>query len=374
MSEHDQEDRTEQPTAKRLQDAREKGQVPRSRELSNIAVLGGAAVTLLVMAPSIGANARAWLRAALTIDPAILDQPDRLLPHFGVLLLKLMLYVSPIIAVGFAACFIAPMVMGGLRFTTDSVMPKFERMSPMAGMKRMYGSEALAEFGRSLLRVAIVGGVGAMVLKRHMSDFLTIPRMDLADAATNGLWAVAASILAIIAAMGVLALLDVPWQHFSQIRKLRMTKQEIREEYKQQEGSPEVKGHLRNMQRQMASQRMMEAVPTADVVIVNPTHYAVALKYETHSMSAPTVVAKGVDEVALRIREIAAEHKVTLVEAPPLARVLYRQAKVGQEIPVKLYEAVAQVLTYVFQLKRWDPSRGPIPRLGRVEVDESAAR
>ncbi len=374
MSEHDQEDRTEQPTAKRLQDAREKGQVPRSRELSNIAVLGAAAVTLLVMAPSIGANARAWLRAALTIDPAILDQPDRLLPHFGVLLLKLMLYVSPIIAVGFAACFIAPMVMGGLRFTTDSVMPKFERMSPMAGMKRMYGSEALAEFGRSLLRVAIVGGVGAMVLKRHMSDFLTMPRMDLADAATNGLWAVAASILAIIAAMGVLALLDVPWQHFSHIRKLRMTKQEIREEYKQQEGSPEVKGHLRNMQRQMASQRMMEAVPTADVLIVNPTHYAVALKYETHSMSAPTVVAKGVDEVALRIREIAAEHKVTLVEAPPLARVLYRQAKVGQEIPVKLYEAVAQVLTYVFQLKRWDPSQGPIPRLGHVEVDESAAR
>lgn len=373
MSEQDNSDKTEKPTAKRLQDAREKGQVPRSRELSNVAVLGTAAVAALAFGPLIGNQTRTWMRTALTIDPAVIGHPDALLGVFNRLLGTLMLIASPIIAVALLACFIAPLVMGGLRFTTSNLAPKAERLSPLAGLKRMYGGEALVEFARSLLRVAIVGGVGALALTGGMDDFMRIPQMDLAQAAGTGVHRVAVAVLAIIAALGALALLDVPWQHFSHQRKLRMSKQEIRDEHKQQEGNPEVKGHIRQVQRQMASQRMMEAIPTADVLIVNPTHYAVALKYEAGSMGAPTVVAKGVDELALHIRTIANEHKVTLVEAPPLARVLYRQAKVGQEIPVKLYSAVAQVLTYVYQLKRWRPQDGLRPQLGRIDVDEGDA-
>jgi flagellar biosynthetic protein FlhB len=169
--------------------------------------------------------------------------------------------------------------------------------------------------------------------------------------------------------MALLALVDVPYQRWAHSEKLKMTKQEVREEFKENEGNPEVKGKLRQMARQMAQRRMMEAVPEADVIVVNPTHYAVALKYEAGRMRAPKVVALGVDEIALKIREIAKAHRVTTVEAPPLARALYRHSRLYQEIPVQLYAAVAQVLSYVFQLRRWHPARGPMPQLATVALD-----
>lgn len=370
MSDIDQEDRTEQPTDKRLKDAREKGQIPRSKELANVAVMGASAVAVIAMAPMMGAGARSWFRQALTIDPAMIDAPERLFWHFSVLLGRLMLVVSPVILVALLACFVSPLVMGGLRFSTEALAPKFSRLNPAAGLKRMYGREAMAEFVKSLLRVAIVGGVGGAILTGAFATFVKLPHQDLVTAAAAGTGVVGKAIVFIVGAMGLLALLDVPWQHLSHIRQLRMTKQEIRDEFKEQEGNPELKARVRQVQRQLANQRMMEAVPTADVVIVNPTHYSVALKYDAETMSAPRVVAKGVDEIALNIREIAKANNVTVVEAPPLARVLHRQAKVGQDVPVQLYTAVAQVLAYVFQLRAWTPGRSPMPRLTPVHVDE----
>lgn len=367
-----QEDKTEQPTAKRLRESREKGQVPKSRELANVAVLGTSAVALFNLAPGIAADTRGWLRAALTVDPAIIDRPDLLLGRFVELVAGLFGVVAPVVAVALIACFIAPAIMGALIFSGQALQPKAERLSPMAGFKRMWGPEAMMEFVRSLLRILLIGSVAFLVIRAHFPDFLLMSRMGLTDAAQAGTRVIGIALMSIAGALGVLALIDVPWQHFQHTKKLRMTKQELRDEMKQSEGNPELKGKVRQLQRQMSQQRMVEAVPTADVVVVNPTHYAVALKYDADKMSAPRVVAKGVDEMALRIRAIAQDHRITIVEAPPLARVLYGQAQVDQEIPVKLYAAVAQVLSYVYQLKRWHPGRGPMPSLAPVPVDEPA--
>ena len=372
MSTEDREDRTEQPTEKRLREAREKGDAPRSRELANVAVLGCVAIALLVFGPHIGAAAQDWLRAALTIDPAIIGRNDRLLPHTGHLLLSLMLPVVPVLLVALGASLLAPILMGGLRFATQSLKVDFSRMSPKAGLARMYGRESVAELLRSLLRVGLIGGVGAWVLQRAFSHLLAMPHGSLEGAVADGLGFLSTALISMVAGLGLLAAIDVPWQRFQHISKLKMTKQEIRDELKQTEGNPEIKARVRQVARQMSQRRMMEAVPTADVVVMNPTHYAVALKYQP-GMRAPTVVAKGVDEMALNIRALAEKHRVAIVEAPPLARALYRQAQVDQEIPVKLYAAVAQVLSYIYQLRAWAPGRGPMPSMSELDVGADGA-
>lgn len=372
MSTEDREDRTEQPTEKRLREAREKGDAPRSRELANVAVLGCVAIALLVFGPHIGAAAQDWLRAALTIDPAIIGRNDRLLPHTGHLLLSLMLPVVPVLLVALGASLLAPILMGGLRFATQSLKVDFSRMSPKAGLARMYGRESVAELLRSLLRVGLIGGVGAWVLQRAFSHLLAMPHGSLEGAVADGLGFLSTALISMVAGLGLLAAIDVPWQKFQHISKLKMTKQEIRDELKQTEGNPEIKARVRQIARQMSQRRMMEAVPTADVVVMNPTHYAIALKYQP-GMRAPTVVAKGVDEMALNIRALAEKHRVAIVEAPPLARALYRQAQVDQEIPVKLYAAVAQVLSYIYQLRAWAPGRGPMPSMSELDVGADGA-
>lgn len=368
MSE-DQEDKTEQPSEKRLREARERGDVPRSRELGNVAVLGCAAMALVATGSSIGSASQDWLRGALTIDPALLGQHDRLLARAASLLVGLVLPMLPVLLAALAACFIAPAVMGGLRFASKSLQPDFARMSPLAGLKRLYGKESLAELIRSLLRVALIGGLAGMVVYGAFSRLLAMAGMPLEIAVGAGLSLITKAVLAMVGALGVLALIDVPWQHWSYRNRLKMSKQELRDEYKESEGNPEVKARVRQIASQLSRRQMMEAVPTADVVVTNPTHYAVALKYEAGAMRAPKVVAKGVDEIALAIRDVAGKHRVSIVEAPPLARALYRHAQIDQEIPVKLYAAVAQVLSYVYQLKRWHRSHGPMPTLGDVSVD-----
>ena len=368
----DREDRTEQPTEKRLREAREKGDTPRSKELANVAVLGSVAIALVVFGPHVGAAAQDWLRAALTIDPAILGRGDRLLPHAAQLLWGLTLPVLPLLAVALAACVLAPVLMGGLRFATQSLKVDFTRLSPQAGLARMYGKESLAELLRSIMRVGLIGGVGAWVVHGAFSRLLAMTHGTVEGAVAEGLAFLSTALLSMIAGLGLLAAIDVPWQKFQHISKLKMTKQEIRDEHKQAEGNPEIKARVRQVAQQMSQRRMMDAVPTADVVVMNPTHYAVALKYNP-GMRAPTVVAKGVDEMALNIRALADKHRVAIVEAPPLARALYRQAKVDQEIPVKLYAAVAQVLSYIYQLKAWVPGRGPMPSMAEVDVGADGA-
>lgn len=373
MSEQPQkEDRTERPSEKRLRDAREKGQVPRSRELANVAVLGCAVLALKATGGYVGAAARDWMKNALTLDPALLGDPDRILVHSLALARDLFVPVLPLLAVALAACAISPAAMGGLRFASQALKPDFARLNPQKGLARMYGSESLAELLRSLLRVALIGGVGGWVVWRAFAALLALPQASLEASVAGGVDLVLGAVLAMVGSLLLLAAIDVPWQHFQHRNKLKMTKQEVRDEHKELEGNPEVKAKVRQVARQLSQRRMMDAVPAADVVVVNPTHYAVAMKYKP-GMRAPVVVARGVDELALAIRAIAEKHRVAIVEAPPLARALYRMAQVDQEIPVKLYAAVAQVLSYVYQLRAWVPGRGPMPELAPLDVGTEGA-
>ncbi|HEY4555683.1 MAG TPA: flagellar biosynthesis protein FlhB [Lysobacter sp.] len=373
MSEQDQDDKTELPSEKRLREARERGDTPRSRELGNVAVLGSAALALLATGSHIAGAAQAWLRDAMRFEPGLIGQADRFPAYAAALMGKLLLPVLPLVVAAILGCFVAPALMGGLRFSSKALQPDFKRLSPMAGFKRMYGKESLAEVVRSLLRVGLIGAVGFVVVYGAFAKLVALPNVPLESAAAWGVGLALGALLAMAGALSLLAAVDVPWQRIQWRNKLKMTKQEVRDEHKQLEGNQEVKARVRQVARQIANQRMMDAVPTADVVITNPTHYAVALKYEAGKMNAPKVVAKGVDEMALRIREAAGRHRVTLVEAPPLARALYRQAQVDQEIPVKLYAAVAQVLSYLYQLKRWHPSHGPMPAFSPLDVGADGA-
>lgn len=367
----DREDRTEAPSAKRLRDARERGDLPRSRELANVAVLGASVIALMAGGGHLARASLDWMQRALAFDPAIVGHPDRLLSHAALLLGTSLLPVLPLLVVALAACFISPLVMGGLAFSGQALQPKFERLSPLAWLRRVYGQEGLAELLRSVLRVVIVGAVGALALRHALGAIPHLQQMPLESAVSEGLQFMLQVLAWVVGAMGLLAAVDVPYQRWNWMQKLKMTKQELRDEYKETEGNPEVKGKIRQLARQLAQRRMMEAVPQADVIVTNPTHYAVALKYDAGRMRAPKVVALGVDEIALKIREIGRAHRVATVEAPPLARALYRHGKLDQEIPVQLYAAVAQVLSYVFQLRRWHPARGPMPRLATVTLDPS---
>ncbi|WP_101927602.1 MULTISPECIES: flagellar biosynthesis protein FlhB [Luteimonas] len=365
----DGQEKTEQPSEKRLRDAREKGDVPRSRELSTVAVFGAGVAALLATGGGLSARALDWMRDALTPDLGMLESPEMLFGYAGTLLLGLMWILAPLLLVTLAACFIAPAVMGGFVFSGKGLVPDLKKIDPLAGMKRIYGPEGLAELIKSLLRVVLVGGAATLFLWPGLHKLRTMLQQPLEDATRDGLRFALWMLMATSAALLLLALMDAPYQKWNWRRKLMMTRQELREEMKESEGRPEVKGRIRQMQQQMSQRRMMEDVPTADVIVVNPTHYAVALKYTGDAMRAPTVVAKGVDEMALRIRAVGEKHRVTLVSAPPLARVLYRDAQVGQEIPVKLYAAVAQILSYVYQLRSWKPGT-PQPQLATIDVDE----
>ncbi|MGF6417027.1 flagellar biosynthetic protein FlhB [Stenotrophomonas sp. AN71] len=361
-------EKTEQPTEKRLRDAREQGNLPRSRELGTAAVFGAGVLAVMAMSGSIGRGASAWMKHALSPEQSLRQNPKELFGHFGDLLLQFMLVIAPLVLVCLLASFVAPLVMGGLRWSAKAMMPDINRMNPMSGLKRLYGPEAIAEFTKSLLRVGFVGVAAGLVVWTGFDTLRGLIHHPLETAITDGLGFTLRLLLATAGAMLVLAAIDAPYQRWNWMRKLKMTREELRREMKESEGSPEVKGRIRQLQQQLANRRMMEAVPTADVVVVNPTHYAVALKYEGGAMNAPTVVALGVDETALRIREVADGNKVAIVSAPPLARALYREGQLGKEIPVRLYSAVAQVLSYVYQLRTW--RTGPMPDAPHIQVDE----
>ncbi|MBD9534393.1 MAG: flagellar biosynthesis protein FlhB [Stenotrophomonas sp.] len=369
MSENEQAgEKTELPTEKRLREARENGNIPRSRELATAAVFTAAVLGLHASAGSMAASARQWMKAALAPEPALLHSTDALFGHAGWMLLRLMLAFWPLLLVCILASFIGPVLMGGLRFSNKALMPDLNRLNPLTGFKRLYGAEAVAELVKSVLRVLFVGTAGGLCIWHGIDLLRGLLHQPLESATGNGLGFTMKLLLATAGAMALLAAIDAPYQKWNWLRKLKMTREELKRELKESEGSPEVKGRIRQMQMQLSQRRMMEAVPSADVVVVNPTHYAVALKYEGGRMNAPTVVARGVDELALRIRQVADGNRVTIVSAPPLARALYRESQLGKEIPVRLYSAVAQVLSYVYQLRQWNT--GPMPQLPPLEVDE----
>ncbi len=364
-------EKTEEPTEKRLKDAREKGDTARSQELSTAAMFVCVAAGLLFFAQGISIGAQDWMREAMVNAGSAAGREQLLFGQAGMMLVRLLWVVLPLVAVCILAGFIAPTLMGGFLISAKSLVPNPSRMSPMSNLKRIWGHQGFAELLKSLLRVAILGGVGWLYFYLQSDELLALVHQPLEVAVNGGIKLAIGVLISMAAGLSLLAAVDAPYQKWSWKNRQKMTRQELLDELKETEGKPEVKAAIRRAQQKAAKHRMMEDVPTADVVLVNPTHYAVALKYDRSGKGAPKLVAKGVEEVALAIRKIADGNRVPIVSAPPLARALYRDVEIGREIPVKLYSAVAQVLSYVYQLQAFVPGRGRMPVLPDLDVPDA---
>ncbi|WP_175969890.1 flagellar biosynthesis protein FlhB [Burkholderia sp. BCC0322] len=354
-------DKTEAATPRRLEKAREEGQVARSRELASFALLAaGFYGTWLLAGPS-GGHLQAMLRGAFTFDRAAAFDTSRMLSAAGSASLEGFAALLPILALTGVAALLAPMALGGWLISSKTFELKFDRLNPISGLGRIFSIQGPIQLGMSLAKTLVVGGIGGIAIWRSKDELLGLATQPLGAALTDALHLVAVCCGTTVAGMLVVAALDVPYQIWQYNKKLRMTKEEVKREHRENEGDPHVKGRIRQQQRAIARRRMMAAVPKADVVVTNPTHFAVALQYTDGEMRAPKVVAKGVNLVAARIRELAAEHNVPLLEAPPLARALYHNVELEREIPGSLYSAVAEVLAWVYQLKRFRSEGGAFP-------------
>lgn len=373
MAETQQEDRTEQATAKRLEEARRKGQIPRSRELSMASVLMTGALVLYANGEQLTTSMRQMMTRALTIDTASLDDPAYMTRALGQAILAALDACTPLFVALIVAAFLGTISIGGWIFTPAPMAFKFERLDPVAGLGRMFSLNGLVEVIKALAKAGFIVLATVALLFGTMDQILGLSDQPLGHAMGSALSLTLLTLAVCSGAVLLIAAVDAPYQLWSYARQNRMTRKEIQDELKESEGSPEVRSKVRQMQQEVARRRMLESVPQADVVITNPTHFAVALRYDDARMRAPVVLAKGADATAARIREIATDNKVTLFESPLLARALYWTTDLNQEIPSQLYLAVAQVLTYVYRLKVVRESGGQWPDRPVVDVDEKLA-
>jgi flagellar biosynthetic protein FlhB len=362
MAEQDTE-RTERPTPKRLEEARRKGQVPRSPELSAAAVVLIAGAGLYVLGGMLGTSLAEMMRATLELEREQALDDTRLIPMFAAAAWHALAGCAPVFGLTLVAAFLAPLSIGGWNLSFEVLAPNFNRLNPIAGFGRMFSLRGIVDLAKAFAKFGVLATVAVIFLWLKAPELMNLGSEPTAAAIGHAVRLGGQALLALAGGLALIAAVDVPWQIFQHMKQLRMSRQEIRDELKESEGNPEIKGRIRQAQQAMAQRRMMQKVPQADVVITNPTHFAVALRYDEKRMRAPVVVAKGADAIAARIREIAIEHNVPLFEAPPLARALYRSVDLDQEIPASLYVAVAQVLTYVYQLRaaRRDGSTPPVP-------------
>ena len=354
-------ERTEEPTSKRLKESRDKGQVARSRELNTLAVVMVAAVGLLMLGPAMAQKMMDLMVFNFSLEREALYGTDAMGLHLFASLREGLEILGPLFGLLLIASIVGPIMLGGWLFSISSLAPKFERMDPLAGLKRMFSVKALVELIKALAKFLVVLGVALVVLQVRTEDLLSLAKEPLPAAIIHSAWVLGWSLLILSCSLILIAAVDAPFQLWDHKQKLRMTKQEIKDEYKDSEGKPEVKSRIRQLQREMAERRMMSKVPQADVVITNPTHFAVALKYDPLSSGAPVVLAKGADFIAQRIREVANENQIIILESPPLARAVYYSTEIDHEIPSGLYLAVAQVLAYVFQLRQYRAGQGKRP-------------
>jgi flagellar biosynthesis protein FlhB len=371
MADTDHHDKTEAPSQKRLDDARKEGRVPRSRELTAAAVMVAAGLVLMMSGRTIGTKLGDVMRAGLSISPQRVFDDAAMTQALGDLSVAALWAIAPVLGMTLVVALAAPLAIGGWSFSGQALTPDFSRLSPVSGVARMFSLRSAVELGKALGKFAIVGVAGALVLYHNTDELLGLGSEPVDAAIGHSIQIAGQALIALTSALVFIAAIDVPFQLWQYHRDMRMTKDEVRQEHKEADGSPEMKGRIRAMQREMSERRMMSDVPKADVVIVNPTHFAVALRYDEKTMRAPRVVAKGIDLMAARIREVATEHKVPIFEAPPLARALHRSVEIGDEIPTGLYAAVAKVLTYIFQLRAALRDRLPKPAPPQIDLPEA---
>ncbi|UTW10023.1 flagellar biosynthesis protein FlhB [Marinobacterium rhizophilum] len=353
MAEETGQEKTEDPTPKRIREAREKGDVPRSKELGATVLLLAAAASALVFGDSVAGSMRDMMGGNLSLERDALFDSSMMLAYLARSMFDALLALVGFFALVLLAAIVGPIALGGWNFSGQSVAPKASRINPLSGLKRMFSLKALVELVKALAKFLLVASVAVLVLKVMQPRLMGLGAQDVVPAISEAVSIVIWTFLLISASLILISLLDVPFQLYDYNKKMKMTLQEVKDEMKNTEGKPEVKGRIRQLQREIAQRQMMSKIPDADVVITNPTHYAVALKYDPESGQAPLVLAKGVDFVALKIRELAVEHEVPMLSAPPLARALYQHTELDQEIPAGLFKAVAQVLAYVYQLRSY---------------------
>ncbi|MFD2190260.1 flagellar biosynthesis protein FlhB [Pistricoccus aurantiacus] len=354
-------EKTEEATPRRLQKARDDGQVARSRELTTFLLLLGGVVGLWFMGQMLNDQLSGVMEQAFTFDRAQAFEPQVMLVKALDLGQRTLLSLIPLFLLLTVLALAAPVMLGGWLFSGKSLKPQFSKLNPLKGLKRMFSSQALAELAKAIAKSVLVGGVATFFLITHLGEFMALMDMPTHQALAHALRLTAQACGLMILTLVVVILIDVPYQLWSHAKKMRMSKEEVKREHKESEGDPQQKARIRSQQQAMARGRMMSKVPEADVIVTNPTHYAVALAYDETGMGAPRVVAKGADQVAARIRELGREHRIPLLEAPPLARALYGHVDLDQEIPVALYTAVAEVLAWAFGLKRAQTEGGEAP-------------
>jgi flagellar biosynthetic protein FlhB len=362
-------ERTEEPSARRLQEARERGLVPRSRELIHFSTVIGGSAVLAAAGNLLVARLALIMRAGLSFGGRPLEDTASMMAALGDAAIQSLTLLLPIFAALIALVLLAAVALGGWNFSPQALVPDFARLNPLTGLGRLFGLQGLSELGKALLKCLVVAGVCAGVVSHLFGQVLALGHMAPHTAIGAGAALLSWAFVWLCASLALVAVVDVPLQIAQFRRSLRMTRQELRDEAKEADGRPETKARIRQLQQQMARRRMMHRVPTADVVIANPTHFAVALKYDAKNMRAPRVVAKGVDLVAQNILRIARENRVPVFESPKLARALYRSTDLNREIPAGLYVAVAQVLSYIFRIRSMNPTLAarlarPDPRVG----------
>ena len=377
--ESDDQEKTEPATLHRLEKAREEGQVARSRELSTFLLLGGGLLGLWAMGSRLSRQLGMVMEQAFLFDRNQAFDLHVAMSRVFELGSHSLLAITPLLLGLVVLALISPLLLGGWSMSSKAMAPKFSKLNPIQGFKRMLSAQMLTELGKAIAKSLLVGGVAVWFLMRKRDALVALMGEPVMHAIPHALKLAASASGLMVLALLVVVGIDVPWQLFSHAKKLRMTKEEIRRENKETEGDPHVKGRIRSQQQAMARGRMMSKVPEADVIVTNPTHYAVALRYDEKKMGAPRVVAKGAGEIAARIRELGREHHVPLLEAPPLARALYRHVDLDREIPGPLYNAVAEVLVWAMRLKRahadgatppTEPTDLPVPEgMDKIEPD-----
>lgn len=361
MAEDSDLERTEPASQKRLDEARERGQVPRSPELSTFAVLMTGGSALLFLGGDLMDGMERLMSSGLTLDRADALKPELMIARLNQAMSDVLITFLPYLGLLFLVALAAPMLVSGWLFTLDAVAPKYSRINPVSGLGRIFSAHGLGELGKAIGKTLVIGTVAVAVMRGELEPILGLVSESVRPAIAHLGHLLAVTFLFVVGALALIVAIDVPLQIWNHRRQLRMTKQEVKQEYKESEGDPHIKGRIRQLQRERARRRMMSEVPKADVVVTNPTHYAVALRYRERSMRAPMVVALGSSHVAERIVALARENNVPVLRSPPLARALHAHAELDREIPSALYTAVAEVLAYVYQLSRYRLQGGDPP-------------
>ncbi len=369
MAEESGQEKTEEPTAKRLNDAKEKGDIARSKELATTVLLLSAAAAAMMFGGQVAEAMAGMMRFNFSLDRQSVMDPALMFTHLGFSLSEALKSLFGFFLVLLIAAFVGPVALGGWNLSMKAMAPKMSRIDPLAGIKRMFSLKALIELFKALAKFLVVGSLSFLVLLASKEELFSLGSQDVLPAMSHSTEIVIWAFLIMSLTMILISLVDVPFQIYDYTQKLKMTLQEVKDEMKNTEGKPEVKGRIRQLQREISQRKMMSAVPEADVIITNPTHYAVALKYDQSGGGAPFLVAKGADFVALKIREIADAHDIPILSAPALARAIYHSTEVEEEIPSGLFKAVAEVLAYVFQLRRHKLRQGPAPKEVSQDLD-----